>query len=190
MADIAEISRHCCGRIFRMKMERDGSKGGSRAVDIWTGGNIRTQLMDVSLEIKVRLASKAWPNTALSENAIQHSRVVIFLHWFSTTVHLPSCRNQEINPSSGSWDPNERPLCLTLNAQRGWFPGWGKSRKQHPRSRLSGEADRRRNCGKNRGGIIQLNFEYFVLFRQVCSQWLSFFQFLDRSKGDELFPLI
>ena len=62
-----------------MKMERDGSKGGSREVDIRIWGNIRSQLMDVSPEIKVRLASKAWSNIALSENAIQHSRDVILV---------------------------------------------------------------------------------------------------------------
>ena len=84
---------------------------------------------------------------------------MIFLHWFSTTVHIPSCRNQEINPLSGSWDPQASQLCLSLQvkAQRGWFPAWGKSAiniRDECRSRLRGRADRRRNCWKNRGGII------------------------------------
>ena len=46
---------------------------------VW-GGDIRSQLMDVSPVIKYLLASKAWSNTALLENVIQLSQDVIFLH--------------------------------------------------------------------------------------------------------------
>ena len=102
-----------------MKMELDRSKGGSRAVDIRTGGNIRSQLMDISPEIKVMLASKAWSNIALSENAIQHLQVVLIFH-HSALSFLP--------------EPRDKPLEWVLRSKgkpdmprESWFPVGGNS---------------------------------------------------------------